>query len=174
MGIEPPFRDVTIGSLLTRLAAALPGRPALVYAERDLRWTFARLEAEVRQVARGLLASGVGPGERVAVWATNVPEWIGLQFALAKIGAILVTVDTGRGGENIAPKEIEDLRRQHPVVSDGTSTASGASGTARTSRHRFAWRPAPARRARKSGRSATGASPASRSPGTCGSPTAFR
>jgi fatty-acyl-CoA synthase len=87
-------RDVTIGALLTRLAESIPDNEALVYADRNLRLTFAELEAEARLIARGLMACGVERGERVALWATNVPEWIVLQFALAKIGSVLVTVNT--------------------------------------------------------------------------------
>ena len=90
----PPYRDVTVGALLTRLAQSIPDNEALVYADRNLRFTFAELEVEARLIARGLMACGVERGERVAVWATNVPEWVVLQFALAKIGAILVTVNT--------------------------------------------------------------------------------
>src|SRR5215470_16870240 len=94
MTAMPPFRDLPVGVLLTLLAEALPDNEALVYADRDLRLTFAEIEAEARLIARGLMASGVERGERVALWATNVPEWVVLQFALAKIGAILVTVNT--------------------------------------------------------------------------------
>jgi fatty-acyl-CoA synthase len=106
MGL-PPFRDVTVSELLTRLAASLPAHDALVYRDRNLRWTFADLEREARVIARGLIASGVARGDRVAVWATNVPEWIVLQFALAKIGAVLVTVNT-----SLRAREIEYLLRQ--------------------------------------------------------------
>jgi fatty-acyl-CoA synthase len=102
-----PFRDVPVGRLLTQLAASLPDHEALVYPERGLRWTFTDLEREARLIARGLMASGVGRGDRVAVWATNVPEWIVLQFALAKAGAILVTVNT-----SLRAREIEYLLRQ--------------------------------------------------------------
>ncbi len=90
----PPYRDVTIGALLTRLAETVPDHEALVYSDRNLRLTFAQLEAEARLIARGLMACGVERGERAALWATNVPEWVVLQFALAKIGAVLVTVNT--------------------------------------------------------------------------------
>src|SRR5688572_32117354 len=69
--------------------------------------TFRELEAEVRIIARGLMAHGVKRGDRVSVWATNVPEWVILQFALAKIGAILVTVNTA-----LRAQEIEYLLRQ--------------------------------------------------------------
>ncbi len=106
---QPPFRDVTVGDLLTWLAGALPGRDALVYTDRP-RYTFSELEQEARIVARGLLAGGVEPGDRVAVWATNVPEWVVLQFALAKIGAVLVTVNTA-----LRAAEIEYLLRQSEV-----------------------------------------------------------
>lgn len=101
----PPFRDLTVGALLTRLASALPRHEALSYGH--LRWTFDELEQEARLVARGLMAAGVERGDRVAVWATNVPEWIVLQFALAKAGAILVTVNT-----SLRAREIEYLLRQ--------------------------------------------------------------
>jgi fatty-acyl-CoA synthase len=102
-----PFRDVTVGALLSRLAATIPNNEALVYADRGQRWTFAQFETEARLIARGLMACGVERGERVALWATNVPEWVVLQFALAKIGAILVTVNTA-----LRAHEIDYLLRQ--------------------------------------------------------------
>ena len=101
------FRDLTVGRLLTRLAETYPDREALVNSDRRLRWTFRELQTEARLIARGLIACGVERGDRVAVWATNVPEWIVLQFALAKIGAILVTVNT-----SLRAREIEYLLRQ--------------------------------------------------------------
>ncbi len=104
---HPQYRDITVGALLTRLAEALPNNEALVYSDRGLRLTFAELESEARLIARGLMACGVERGERVALWATNVPEWIVLQFALAKIGAILVTVNT-----SLRAPEIDYLLRQ--------------------------------------------------------------
>jgi fatty-acyl-CoA synthase len=103
---DPPYRDVTVGDLLSHLARALPEHDALVYAEGP-RYTFSGLEREARTIARGLLAVGVQPGERVVVWATNVPEWVILQFAIAKIGAILVTANT-----SLRAKEIDYLLRQ--------------------------------------------------------------
>jgi fatty-acyl-CoA synthase len=104
--LTPPFRDVTVGELLTCLARALPDREALVYGDAP-RFTFAALEREARVIARGLMAAGVARGERVVVWATNVPEWVVLQFAVAKAGAILVTANTSLRG-----RDIEYLLRQ--------------------------------------------------------------
>jgi fatty-acyl-CoA synthase len=101
------YRDITVGALLTRLAEAFPDNEALVYSDRGLRLSFAELESEARLIARGLMACGVERGERVALWATNVPEWVTLQFALAKIGAILVTVNT-----SLRAAEIDYLLRQ--------------------------------------------------------------
>src|SRR5262249_19746462 len=103
---QPLLRDVTVGNLLTRLAHALPRHEALVYAGGP-RYTFDALEHEARTIARGLMAAGVARGERAVVWATNVPEWVVLQFALAKIGAILVTANTSLRG-----RDIEYLLRQ--------------------------------------------------------------
>lgn len=103
----PPFFDVTVGGLLTSLARTMPSRQALVYGDRNLNLSFEELEAEARLIARGLMACGVERGERVALWATNVPEWIVLQFALAKIGAILVTVNTA-----LRAHEVDYLLRQ--------------------------------------------------------------
>ena len=97
---------MTVGDLLAHLARALPDRPALLY-ECGPRYTFAELDAEARRIARGLIAQGVQPGERVVVWATNVPQWVVLQFALAKIGAILVTANT-----LLRAKDIDYLLRQ--------------------------------------------------------------
>ena len=102
----PPFRDVTVGDLLTRLARAQPDREALVYRDGP-RYTFAQLEREARTLARGLMALGVQRGERVVLWATNVPEWVVLQFAIAKAGAILVTANT-----SLRARDVDYLLRQ--------------------------------------------------------------
>jgi fatty-acyl-CoA synthase len=103
---HPPYYDVTVGDLLTRLARALPDREALIYANGP-RYTFDALEREARTIAKGLMALGVEQGERVVLWATNVPEWVVLQFALAKIGAILVTANT-----SLRARDIDYLLRQ--------------------------------------------------------------
>ena len=116
----PPYRDITVGNLLTNLSRALPSHPALLY-ENGPRNTFAELEQEACLVARGLIAHGVQPKERVVVWATNVPEWIVLQFALAKIGAILVTANT-----SLRAKDIDYVLRQSEAAT--VVTISGFRG----------------------------------------------
>jgi fatty-acyl-CoA synthase len=84
----------TVGSLLDDMARRYPDNEALVYPERNLRYTYRQFNDACRQIAKGLLRMGVKKGDNIAIWAYNVPEWVLLQFASAKIGAVLVTVNT--------------------------------------------------------------------------------
>ena len=84
----------TMGEALDETASKYPNNDALVYVDRNLRYTYKEFKEKCDQLAKGLLKLGIKKGEHVAVWAYNVPEWILLQFALAKIGAVLVTVNT--------------------------------------------------------------------------------
>jgi fatty-acyl-CoA synthase len=90
--------DLTIGDLLDKQAARRPDREALVFVDPDfgidVRWRYAELQSRVDRLARGLMALGIAPADRVAVLAPNLPEWILLEYALAKIGAVLITVNT--------------------------------------------------------------------------------
>jgi len=93
------LRNKTIGRLLEDNAAVWPDREALVYPVlgepgRETRYTWAELNREVDTLARGLMALGVKKGDRVAIWATNRPQWLTVMYATAKIGAILITVNT--------------------------------------------------------------------------------
>ncbi|WP_395292602.1 AMP-binding protein [Kitasatospora hibisci] len=90
-----PLLDETIGAALDRAVAAHPGREALVDLPAGRRWTYHELAAEVDRVAAGLLALGVGCGDRVGIWAPNRAEWVFVQYATARIGAVLVTVNPG-------------------------------------------------------------------------------
>ena len=86
-------RAVTrFGDLPAAAAARWGDREALVF--RDRRYTFRQIAAEVDRVARGLIAVGVRPGEKVAIWLLNCPEWIFAMFALAKLGAVHVPINT--------------------------------------------------------------------------------
>ncbi len=88
------LREWTLGRVLDHTVARFPDRDALVYADRGYRLTWRQFGDLVDRLARGLMALGIQKGEKVAVWATNVPWWIALQFATARIGAILLTVNT--------------------------------------------------------------------------------
>ena len=82
----------TIGRLPARAAERWPEREALTFGER--RWTFAELEAEVDRAARALVAVGVAPGDKVALWLMNRPEWIFLLYGIIRIGAVIVPLNT--------------------------------------------------------------------------------
>ncbi|HTP64211.1 MAG TPA: AMP-binding protein [Geobacteraceae bacterium] len=86
--------NFTVGGLLDHIAAKHPDNDALVYVERGLRYSYREFNEICRQTAKGLLKLGLKKGDHVSIWAYNVPEWVILQFATAKIGAILVTINT--------------------------------------------------------------------------------
>ncbi|QCC84410.1 AMP-binding protein [Desulfovibrio desulfuricans] len=88
------LREWTLGQVLDNTVARIPDNEALVYPDRNYRQTWKEFGALVDDFAKGLMALGVQKGEKVAVWATNVPYWVALQFATAKIGAVLITVNT--------------------------------------------------------------------------------
>jgi fatty-acyl-CoA synthase len=90
---DSPLLTETIGASLDRAVAAHGGREALVDVASGRRWSYRELAAEVDAVALGLLALGVRRGDRVGIWSPNCPEWFFLQFATARIGAVLVTVN---------------------------------------------------------------------------------
>src|SRR5215218_10292069 len=93
-GSTGPWVDgLTIGQMLRQTAAQNPDRDAVVFPQFSYRRTFAQFDAEVDQVSRSLLALGIGKAEHVAVWGTNWPQWILLQFATARMGAVLVTIN---------------------------------------------------------------------------------
>src|SRR5882724_670877 len=91
---QQPISSSLLGEVLARQAAQYPDKDALIYPELGLRWTFRQLEELAQTCARGLASLGIRKGERVALWSTNLPEWVVLFFGLAKMGAVMVTVNT--------------------------------------------------------------------------------
>ena len=89
----PPLLEHTIGQDLLSTVARHPDREALVDVSTGRRWTYQQFLTEVKAVARGLIGSGLQPGDRVGVWAPNCPEWTFVQYATALVGMILVTVN---------------------------------------------------------------------------------
>jgi fatty-acyl-CoA synthase len=87
-----PLLGMTIGEMLDSIAARYPENEAVVSVHQDIRLTYRELLDQVNTVARGLMALGVEKGDRVGIWAMNHAEWIVVQFATAKIGAILVNL----------------------------------------------------------------------------------
>jgi acyl-CoA synthetase (AMP-forming)/AMP-acid ligase II len=92
----PAVRDVTLGELLEQAASSAPDRIALIAGVIDpalrRQWTYSELYAEAQRTARALLRR-FKPGERVAVWAQNLPEWVMLEFGAGLAGMVLVTVN---------------------------------------------------------------------------------
>jgi fatty-acyl-CoA synthase len=83
----------TIGAHFERTAAHFADRPALVSRHQDVRMTYGELDAAIDAVAGGLLRVGIEAGDRVGIWAPNCAEWVLVQYATAKVGAILVNVN---------------------------------------------------------------------------------
>ncbi|HET6707845.1 AMP-binding protein [Amycolatopsis sp.] len=90
---EAPLLGDTIGDNFDRTVAAFPDRDALVDRAAGRRWTYRELAGEVTALALGLVAQGIGKGDRVGIWSPNRAEWTFLQYATAKIGAILVNIN---------------------------------------------------------------------------------
>lgn len=89
----PPLLEETIGANLERTVAAHPDREALVEVATGRRWTWAELDRDVDALAVGLVAAGIGKGDRVGIWSPNCAEWTLVQYATAKIGAVLVNIN---------------------------------------------------------------------------------
>ncbi len=89
-----PLFDKTIGQWLEKWACETPDKEAIVYSDRNLRFTYAQLNARVDNLAKGFMEIGVTKGSHVGVWATNVPDWLTVLYACAKLGAVAVTVNT--------------------------------------------------------------------------------
>jgi len=98
------LQDRTLGEWLEHWAETTPDKEYLVYSDRNLRFTWKQFNERVDKMAKGLLSIGVRQGTHIGIWATNVPDWLTFLFAGAKIGAVLVTVNT-----NYKQSELEYL-----------------------------------------------------------------
>ena len=111
--------DRTLGQWLEYWAEQTPDKEYIVYSDRDLRFTWKVFNQRVDNLAKGLLAIGVKKGSNVGIWATNVPDWLTFLYATAKIGAVLVTVNT-----NYKQSELEYLCENSDMhtlcITDGT------------------------------------------------------
>ncbi len=102
-GASPqPLLGETIGANLRRIAATYPGREALVDVPAGRRWTYARLDGDSDTLARSLIAAGIAAGDRVGIWSPNCGEWVLLQYATAKMGAILVNINPAYRSHELA------------------------------------------------------------------------
>lgn len=94
---DKPLLGMTIGDMLDRTTSQFPDNDALIALHQNIRWTYRELQDEVNRCARALLAIGVNKSDRVGIWSPNRYEWTVIQFATAKIGAILVNINPAYG-----------------------------------------------------------------------------
>ncbi len=90
---DVPLRAETIGQMWASVVAAHGDRDALVSRHQGIRWTYSELDEQVERCARALIAEEVQKGDRVGIWAPNVAEWVVVQFATARVGAIMVNIN---------------------------------------------------------------------------------
>jgi len=95
------FVRSTIGEMLAEISAEYPDRDALIHTERGVRFNYDLLSWEVGRAARGLISMGFTTGDKVALWAPNIPEWLISMLALSRLGAITVPVDPGAGRDDL-------------------------------------------------------------------------
>jgi fatty-acyl-CoA synthase len=98
---DQPLLYRTVDGVLKAAAAEVPDRPALVVPFQSIRFTFAEFDREVERVARGLLARGLEPGERIGIWAPNCAEWILTMFGAARAGLIFVNLNPAYRGTEL-------------------------------------------------------------------------
>ena len=99
---DTPLLGDTIGDNLARTVLRVPDADAMVDVPSGRRWTYAELDADVTALALGLLAQGVEAGDRIGIWSPNCPEWTLLQYATAKVGAVLVNVNPAYRSHELA------------------------------------------------------------------------
>ena len=92
----------TISQMLSDIRCAYPERDAVVHTEFGIRYNYDRLSMEIDKVALGFLSRGIQSGDKVAIWAPNIPEWMIAMLALAKIGAITVPIDPAAKKDNLS------------------------------------------------------------------------
>src|SRR5210317_2506258 len=83
----------TIGVYFDRICEQHPDQDALIVRHQNVRWSYCELQKKVNELATGLLALGIAPGDRVGIWGPNSHEWVMVQLATAKIGAIMVCIN---------------------------------------------------------------------------------
>lgn len=98
---------ITIGGLVDEIASRFPNNDALVYPDLGIRYSYAEFRQVCNRVAKGFMKLGLKKGEKVSIWANNVPEWVLTQFSTGKMGAVMVTVNT-----NYRAFELEYLLKQ--------------------------------------------------------------
>jgi fatty-acyl-CoA synthase len=104
--------EKTFGQFIEQWAAETPDKEFIIYADRNLRFTYAQFNQRVDNLAKALLHIGMKPGDKLGIFANNVPDWLTFMFACAKIGVVLVTINT-----NYKTHELEYLVKNSDLTS---------------------------------------------------------
>ena len=104
--------EKTFGQFIEQWAAETPDKEFIIYADRNLRFTYAQFNLRVDNLAKALLHIGMKPGDKLGIFANNVPDWLTFMFACAKIGVVLVTINT-----NYKSHELEYVVKNSDIVS---------------------------------------------------------
>lgn len=96
------LQEKSLGDVLDHTVSLFPNQEAFIYPDAQVRLTWKEFAQEVDDLAKGLMALGIQKGEKVAIWAPNVPQWAVLMFATAKIGAVLLTINTNYRSNELA------------------------------------------------------------------------
>jgi len=105
------FIEKTLGAVLEEQVVRHPGKEFIIYPDRDLRFTYRQFNERVNDLAKGFLSIGLKKGDHLGIWANNVPDWLTILFATAKLGVTLVTINT-----NYKLHELEFLIRQSDIT----------------------------------------------------------
>ncbi|MGC4065714.1 MAG: AMP-binding protein [Polyangiaceae bacterium] len=97
-----PHTDLTLGEYFDAQVEARASAPFILFADRDLHWSYAEFGERVDRVAKGLAAIGLRRGDHLGIWARNVPDWLTMFFATAKLGIVLVTINTAYRSHELA------------------------------------------------------------------------
>ena len=139
----PALIEETIGENFARIAREHADREALVEVATGRRWTYAELERDVDALARGLIAAGIAKGDRVGIWSPNCAEWTIVQYATAKIGAVLVNVNpaygptssptrsTSRGWRSPCPRRTSRAGDYRAMVDEVVTAGAGSDAAPR-------------------------------------------
>lgn len=97
-----PHTELSLGEYFDRMVRARATAPFVIYADRELRWSYAEFSERVDRLAKGLASIGLERGDHLGLWARNVPDWLTFLFATAKLGVVLVTINTAYKNHELA------------------------------------------------------------------------
>ena len=108
------YIEKTLGQVLRERAQAQPDHDFIIYADRDLHFTYGEFDKRVDDLAKGFLAMGLKKGDHIGLWATNVPDWNTILFASARLGLVFV-IDTAGAEPLVTVLNVQNILREDVV-----------------------------------------------------------